>query len=93
MYNAILNKISKVKESYPDPQCYFLALILAAEFGGTILYNNDHCVVEFEGRFFDKRGFVDPKEIKTQKYMLLEDFGWDIEKTLITAMLEKHGQK
>lgn len=93
MYNAILNKIEKIKQSYPEPQCYFLALILVAEFGGVILYDNNHCVVEYKGRYFDKKGFVDPEVVRECRFLPLYEYGWGIERTLITAMLEKHGEK
>jgi hypothetical protein len=93
MIDDILNKIERIKESYPDPQCYFVASILSVNFAGSILYNSNHCIfTNGNGVFFDKRGLVDPVEVIADGYLYLSEFGWNIEKTLIEAMLEKHGK-
>lgn len=93
MIHHILNKIQKIKESYPNPQCYFVSSILATEFNGTILYDADHCIfTDGNGIFYDKRGLVDPDEVMQNNYIPLKDYGWEQEQSLIEAMLVKHGK-
>tara|TARA_R110000803_G_scaffold26293_1_gene62349 strand:- start:210 stop:350 length:141 start_codon:yes stop_codon:yes gene_type:complete len=42
------------------------------------------------GKYYDKRGVVPIKEVKEGNYLPLQDFGLDIEITLMDALVDKH---
>lgn len=86
----IERRIKLINKYYGEPQCFLVALLLSHRFMGTIFYNNDHCVTMIGGKYYDKRGVVPIKEVKEGNYLPLQDFGLDIEITLMDALVDKH---
>lgn len=87
----ILARIDDINAVYPEPQCYFVALLLVSHFGGDIFYDHNHCVSLIKGKFWDKNGQV-PFE-NTKNYLQMGYYGKAQEWALIDAMIQKHGKK
>ena len=85
--NEVLEKVRTIKEFYgAKPQCYFVAMILSSNFAGEVWYDHNHCITLIDGIFYDKKGIVDPAEVKAKGFKPLKTYGIHIEDTLIDAM-------
>lgn len=86
----VLDEIALINEKFPEPQCYLVALLLTSKFGGRILYNSDHCLTVIDFVMYDKSGIVPLDTIEPNLFLDLEEFGIDIKKSLIEALIYKH---
>lgn len=82
----VLNTIGEINRLWEKPQCYLVALLLASKHKGEIYYNSNHCITLIGNIFYDKDGIATP----SCNYLNLNEFGMDIKKTLIDALVEKH---
>lgn len=89
--DEILQEIALINKAFPNPQCYLVALLLTSKFGGEVHYDSNHCISFIGMCFYDKNGIVLGSEVVSgTTFLPLEEFGMDIKKTLITALIEKH---
>lgn len=84
----VLIEIKEILKRYEDPQCYLMSLLLASKFKGEIFYNGDHCLTLIDGFYYDKSGIVNIEA--TTSFLPLDDYGLDIVKTLMDALIIKH---
>lgn len=86
MHDLVLEKIDEILDHYGSkPQCYFVATVLAGNFGGIIWYNSDHCITEIGEDFYDKKGVYPVERLAEDRYLPLHQYGMEIENTLIVA--------
>lgn len=81
MSDQILFFISLIRDSVPNAvevytqgNCGVFALILLDRFGGEIYYNNSHCVLHYNGSFYDITGDV-TNEYREANMIPLTEFG------------------
>jgi len=74
--------IKKINKRCPKPQCYLVALLLTSKFGGTIYYDNDHCVSLINHKFWDKKGEFPGHKVLMTNFLPLDDYGWGIKKKI-----------
>lgn len=87
----IQDRIDEIKEEFGDhPNCYLVAVLLTTFLGGTIWYDNDHCVAQIDNGFYDRNGEVAIKKIIKNNYLPLQEYGIHIEKTLIESLINRH---
>lgn len=89
MVNQILNKIKRIKESFPDPDSYLVASALATEFKGYVMFNTKECIfTDGNGTFFDKNGLMEIDEALVGNYTRLAEHPWFVEVALIKNKLD-----
>jgi len=88
--DKVLDSIAEINRLWDNPQCYLVALLLASKFGGTIYYDSNHCVTLIGECFYDKTGVYLGSDMVRTTFLTLDEFGMEIKKTLIDALIEKH---
>lgn len=86
----ILKAVAEINRTWEEPQCYLVALLLASQFGGQIYYDHNHCITLIGECFYDKTGIFLGSDLVRSNYIPLEEYGIDIKKTLMDALIQKH---
>jgi hypothetical protein len=88
----VADRTAEIKRLYGDhPQCYLFAVLMCTYFDAVIYYDHNHCVVQIGDWFFDRNGEYPVEEVIKKNFLPLQNYGMDIEKTLMDALIETKG--
>lgn len=93
MVDEIQKRIDDIKKHCGEhPQCYLFALLLSTKFGGTIYYDNNHCITKIGDKFYDRTGEYPIDKVTANNFLpLSEYYGISIEKGLMDSIIDTKG--